>query len=148
MGVVLGPFAVPATRDNSLMGFEMAATRIRSIGRWAAFVAVYALVFNVMLTSALLASVSPLKFNALHELCLNGSSAVPDADGNSDPAKPIVRCPLCLSSAVAMADQPPQTPALAIRIALRVLFEPAPNDHVAVRFAASDHQPRGPPHLS
>lgn len=148
MGVVLGPFAVPATRDNSLMGFEMAATRIRSIGRWAAFVAVYALVFNVMLTSALLASVSPLKFNALHELCLNGSSAVPDADGNSDPAKPIVRCPLCLSSAVAMADQPPQTPALAIRIALRVLFEPAPNDHVAIRFAASDHQPRGPPHLS
>lgn len=148
MGVAFGGFAVPAPHGNSLMGFHMAATRIRSIGRWAAFVAVYALVFNVMLTSALLASISPLKFNALHELCLNGSSAIPDADGNSDPAKPIVRCPLCLSSAVATADQPPQTPALAIRIALRVLFEPAPNDHVAVRFAQSDHQPRGPPHLS
>ncbi len=148
MGVAFGGFAVPALHGNSLMGFQMAATRIRSIGRWAAFVAVYALVFNVMLTSALLASISPLKFNALHELCLNGSSAIPDADGNSDPAKPIVRCPLCLSSAVATADQPPQTPALAIRIALRVLFEPAPNDHVAVRFAESTHQPRGPPHLS
>lgn len=117
MGVAFGGFAVPAPHGNSLMGFQMAATRIRSIGRWAAFVAVYALVFNVMLTSALLASISPLKFNALHELCLNGSSAIPDADGNSDSAKPIVRCPLCLSSAVATADQPPQTPALAIRIA-------------------------------
>lgn len=126
----------------------MAATRIRTIGRWAAFVAAYALVFNVMLTSALLASISPLKFNALHELCLNGSSAAPDADGNSDPGKPIVRCPLCLSSAVAMADQPPHTPALAIRIALRLLFEPARHDDGVALFAASDHQPRGPPHLS
>lgn len=148
MGVVFGGFAVPAPRGNSLMGFQMAATRIRSIGRWAAFVAAYALVFNVMLTSTLLASISPLKFNAFHELCLNGSSAALDADGNSDPGKPIVRCPLCLSSAVAMADQPPQTPALAIRIALRVLFEPTPNDHIVVRFAENDHQPRGPPHLS
>lgn len=126
----------------------MAATRIRAIGRWAAFVAAYGFVFNVMLTSALLASISPSKLNAFHELCLNGSSAAPDADGKHDPAKPIIRCPLCLSNAVPMADQPPQTPALAIRIALRVLFEPAPNDHVAVRFAESDHQPRGPPHLS
>jgi hypothetical protein len=126
----------------------MAATRIRSIGRWAAFVAAYALVFNVMLTSALLATISPAKFNALHELCLNGSTAVPNADGSGDPGKPIVRCPLCLSSAVAMADQPPQTPALAVRIALRILFEPAPLHHIAARFAESDHQPRGPPHLS
>lgn len=126
----------------------MTATRIRSIGRWAAFVAAYALVFNVMLTSTLLATVSPSKLNAFHELCLNGSSAIPDADGNTDPGKPVVRCPLCLSSAVAMADQPPQTPALAIRIALRILFEPVVHDHVVVRFAKSDHQPRGPPHLS
>jgi hypothetical protein len=130
------------------MGFQMTATRIKAIGRWAAFVAAYALVFNVVLTSTLLATISPSKANAFHELCLNGSSAVPDADGNTDPGKPVVRCPLCLSSAVAMADQPPQTPALAIRIALRVLFEPAAHDHVVVRFAESDHQPRGPPHLS
>ncbi|MDZ4368140.1 MAG: hypothetical protein U0987_14110 [Afipia sp.] len=126
----------------------MTATRIRAIGRWAAFVAAYALVFNVMLTSALLATISPSKLNAFHELCLNGSSAIPDADGNTDPGKPVVRCPMCLSSAVATADQPPQTPALAIRIALRVLFEPTSHDHVVVRFAESDHQPRGPPHLS
>ncbi len=126
----------------------MIATRIRSAGRWAAFVAAYALVFNVVLTSALLATISPTQANAAHELCLTGGPAVPDADGNTDSGKPIVRCPLCLSSAVAMADQPPQTPALAIRIALRVLFEAPGHDHVVVRFAESDHRPRGPPHLS
>lgn len=123
-------------------------SRIKRIGRFAAWAAAYALVFNVMVTGALLATVSPLKFDALHELCLNGNSAAPDADGKSDPSKPIVRCPLCLSSAVATADQPPQTPALAIRIALRVLFEPAqPDDGVAL-FTTGDHQARGPPHLS
>jgi hypothetical protein len=125
----------------------MTATRIRLAGRWAAFIAVYALVFNVVLTSTLLATISPTQANAVHELCLNGGPAVPDADG-TDSGKPIVRCPLCLSSAVAMADQPPQTPALAIRIALRILFEAPSHDHIVVRFAESDHQPRGPPHLS
>jgi hypothetical protein len=123
-------------------------SRIKRIGRFAAWAAAYALVFNVMLTSALLASISPSKLNAFHELCLNGSSVAPDADGNSDPAKPIVRCPLCLSNAVAMADQPSQTPALAIRIALRLLFEPAQHDDGVALFTTSDHQPRGPPHLS
>lgn len=126
----------------------MIATRIRSAGRWAAFVAAYALVFNVVLTSMLLATISPTQANAAHELCLNGGPAVPDADGSTDSGKPIVRCPLCLSSAVAMADQPPQTPALAIRIALRVLFEVPSHDHGVVRFAETDHQPRGPPYLS
>lgn len=123
----------------------MTATRIRAIGRWAAFVAAYALVFNVMLTSALLAAVSPLKLSALHELCLSGVSTTPDADGNA--GKPVAHCPLCVSNAVA-ADLPPQPPALAIRIALHALFEPASHDHIVARFAASDHHPRGPPHLS
>jgi hypothetical protein len=125
----------------------MTVTRIRAIGRWAAFVAAYALVFNVMLTSALLAKVSPLKFNALHELCLNGSSAPSDADGGNDDGKPIIRCPLCVSGVTAI-DVPPQSAALAIRIALQVLFEPAPLDDGIARFATRDHQPRGPPHLS
>lgn len=118
------------------------------MSRFAAWAAAYALVFNVMLTSALLATISPLKLNALHELCLNGTSTGPSADGSGDTGKPIIRCPLCLSGVVAVADQPPQTPALAIRIALRVLFEPAQHDHVLARLETSDHQPRGPPHLS
>lgn len=147
MGVVFGGFAVPVTHGNSLMGFEMGAARIRTIGRWAAFVAAYALVFNVMLTSALLAKVSPLKLDALHELCLNGASSPSDAGGGTDDGKPIIRCPLCVSSAAAVADLP-QTPALAIRIALQVFFEPVRHDDGVARFATLDHQPRGPPHLS
>jgi hypothetical protein len=123
-------------------------SRIKRIGRFAAWAAAYALVFNVMLTSALLATISPLKLNALHELCLNGSSAIPSADGSSDPGKPIIRCPLCMSGIAAMADQPPQTPALAIRVALHIRFEPAQHNDGIALFATSDHQPRGPPHLS
>ena len=45
-------------------------------------------------------------------------------------------------------DLPPQSPALAIRIALQVLFEPARLDDGIAHFATRDHQPRGPPHLS
>jgi hypothetical protein len=88
----------------------MTATRIRSIGRCNALVAAYALVFNVVLTSTLLATISPSKASAIHELCLNGGPAVPDADGSTDSGKPIVRCPLFVQRR-AMADQPPQTPA-------------------------------------
>lgn len=123
-------------------------SRIKSMSRFAALAAAYALVFNVMLTSALLAAVSPLKLNAIHELCLNGTSTGPSADGSGDTGKPIIHCPLCLSGVAATADQPPQSPALAIRIALRIRFEPASLHHIVPRFATDDHQPRGPPHLS
>ena len=122
-------------------------SRIKKIGRFAAWAAAYALVFNVMLTSALLATVSPLKFNALHELCLNGSSAAPNSDGDTGDAKPVIRCPLCISG-VAAADVPPQSPALVIRIALHIPFEQTEHDAGVTRFAESNHQPRGPPHLS
>lgn len=121
--------------------------RIKKIGRLAALVAAYALVFNVMLTSALLASISPTKLNALHELCLNGSSSGQVTDDNGNPAKPIIHCPLCVSGA-AMADLPPPPPALAIRIALHVLFEPTQPDVIVPRLVADDHRARGPPKLS
>lgn len=148
MGVIFKGFAVPAPRGNSLTGFQMAATRIRTIGRWAAFVAAYALVFNVMLTSTLFAKVSPLKFDALHELCLNGASSPTGAGGDTDDGKPIIRCPLCISGVIAAIDLPPQSAALAIRIALQVFFEPTQHDDGIALFATRDHQPRGPPHLS
>jgi hypothetical protein len=120
--------------------------RIKRIGRFAASVAAYALVFNVILTSALLASVSPVKFNALHELCLNGGSAPSTEDGD-DAAKPVIRCPMCISG-VAAIDLSPQSAVQAIRIALHVLFEPAQPDTIVPRLVAGDHRPRGPPKLS
>jgi hypothetical protein len=121
--------------------------RIKRLGRISAWMAAYALVLNVMLTSALLASISPIKFNALHELCLNGSSGVPTAEDESDAAKPVIRCPLCVSG-VAAINLPPQSAAQAIRIALHVLFEPAQPDTIIPRLVAGDHRPRGPPKLS
>lgn len=125
----------------------MGGRRIRSIGRWAACVAAYALALNMMLTSALVASISPVEYNALHQLCLNGVSTAPTAD-QSEPGKAIIKCPLCLSSAVAAMDMPPQSPALAIRIALHVPYEATEHDDISVRAPTTDHRPRGPPHLS
>lgn len=125
----------------------MGKKHIARAGRWAAFVAVYALALNMMLTSALVASISPVEYNALHQLCLNGVSTGQTTD-KGDPAKPIVKCPLCLSSAASTADVPPQSPALAIRIALHVPFEIITHRDIAVRQPSRDHQPRGPPHLS
>jgi len=122
------------------------SSRIKRIGRLAALVAAYALVFNVMLTSTLLASVSPLKLNDIHEFCLNGSASGQSTDDSGNPAKPIIHCPLCVSGA-AMADLPPPPPALAIRIAFNVFYEFPPAELFVAPLTVDDHQPRGPPHL-
>lgn len=119
-------------------------SRIKRIGRYAAWAAAYALVLNVMMTGVLQAAVSPLKAAAGHELCLSSASAPVETDGTNDAGTPIVHCPLCLANA-AVADLAPPPPALAIRIALRVLLEPAPAAHLAPRLSVNDHQPRGPP---
>lgn len=136
-----------ATVITAGTGEAMTATRIRAIGRWAAFVAAYAVVFNVILTSALLATVSPARTNTLHELCLNGSSGVPGDNGDTAD-KPIIRCPLCQFNLAAALDQPPPSPALAIRIALDLSFEIVRHDDAPGQPPANDHQPRGPPVLS
>lgn len=125
----------------------LVAPRIRRIGRLAALAAAYALVLNVMMAGVLQAAVSPLKAAAGHELCLGSAAAAAEPDGTNDSGTPLVHCPLCLSNA-AVADLASPPPALAIRIALRVLLEPAPAVHLAPRLAVDDHQPRGPPHLS
>jgi hypothetical protein len=120
--------------------------RIRRTGRLAALAAAYALVLNVMMAGVLQAAVSPLKAAAGHELCLGSASASAETDGADNAGSPLVHCPLCISS-TAVADLAPPAPALTIRIALRVLIEPAAADHLAPRLSANDHRPRGPPHL-
>lgn len=122
------------------------SSRIKKIGRLATLVAAYALVFNVMLTGTLLASISPLKLNDIHEFCLNGTSSGQTTDDNGNPAKPIIHCPLCAFGA-AMANIPPPPPALAIRIAFDVLYEFPPAESFVAPLTVDDHQPRGPPHL-
>lgn len=120
---------------------------IWKLGRIAASVAAYALALNVMLTSALLAGISPLQFDALHELCFNSAQTQLDATNDGDrTAAPVIHCPLCLSpAAVAL---PPEAPAIATRIVVPVPLRFAPHDIFVARPASSDHQARGPPHLT
>jgi len=118
------------------------------IGSVAAFAAAYALVLNVILSSALLATLSPAALAASHELCFNSATAaaLPGDTGNS--GKPVaVRCPLCVSSHVGVA-LPPVIALPVHRIAIAVPRLVA----LAAPFVAteriSDHYPRGPPQLT
>jgi len=122
-------------------------SRKRAIAAAAAWVAAYALVLNVILASALLASQSPVQLLTGHEFCL----AVADSGAATDdgqPAKAVpIRCPLCLGQHVSVTP-PPLSPALAVRIAFGIRYEPPrPAPFVAIQ-PSSDHQPRGPPALT
>lgn len=143
------PFHTPIPMLTGLRNWAEIVTKlhIKKIGCFAALTAAYALVFNMVLTSALLATISPLNFNALQQLCLNSGFATSNPGGDEDSNKPIPHCPLCVINS-STADLPPQTPTVAIRIAFRILFEPVLHDHFVVRFANSAHHPRGPPHIS
>ncbi|MBV9061429.1 MAG: hypothetical protein JOY77_00675 [Alphaproteobacteria bacterium] len=82
----------------------------RRIGLGAAFIAAYALVFNVVLTSILFASSPAMASEAAHELCLaqmGGSSVPADADKNGH--KIAIHCPLCASHHVANGTPPEST---------------------------------------
>lgn len=122
-------------------------SRRRARALVAAWVAAYALVLNVVLASALLASQSPVQLLSGHEFCF----AVTDADtapGDAgQPAKAVpIRCPLCLGQHVS-ATPPPLPPALAIRIAFSIRYEtPRAAPFVALQ-PSLDYQPRGPPAL-
>ncbi|MDF3808959.1 MULTISPECIES: DUF2946 family protein [Rhodopseudomonas] len=117
------------------------------IGSAAAFAAAYALVLNVILSSALLATLSPTALAASHELCFNSANAAAlpgDAQKSGKPAA--VRCPLCVSNHVAVALPP--TIALAFdRVAVAI----APVAAFAAPFVANErprsHRARGPPRL-
>lgn len=123
---------------------RMRIWRLRQI---AAGIAAYALALNVLLSSALLASISPLQFNALHEACFNSATTQLDATNDGDrTAAPVIHCPLCLSpAAVAL---PPEAPAIAVRIVVPAPLRSAPHDIFIVRATSSGHQARGPPHLT
>lgn len=110
----------------------------------AAFAAAYALVLNVLLSSALLAA-QPVQWSVVHEFCLSGETAAPTEPGKAKPAA--IHCPLCIGHHVSAAP-PPVAPAVAIRLAFGVTYDP-PRDTPFVAFRQTrDHQARGPPALS
>ena len=119
----------------------------RRIGWSAALVAAYALVFNVILSSIFIATVSPLDAFDAHELCLRGADAnsVPtDADKGS--GKIVVHCPLCLSHHA--ADVPRLPVDLTDRIALRIEAVHSFKARIFARARSFAHLSRGPPGLS
>jgi hypothetical protein len=110
-----------------------------------AWIAVYAFALNMVLTSALLASISPLQFDALDALCFNSGPTTSDpADGGKDRA-PLVRCQLCLSPTASAL--PPEAPAITVRVADFIPIYAARREMFIARPQVSDCQARGPPRL-
>jgi hypothetical protein len=122
-------------------------SRKRRIGTAAAFAAAYALVLNVILSSVLLASLSPTAFAAAHEICINGGDAAAAQDDAGKTGKSAtVRCPLCVGNHASGA-LPPAVPALVSRVAVAVSPQPVFDAAFVACDPAHDHQPRGPPQL-
>lgn len=118
--------------------------RKRRIAWLAAFAAAYALVLNVLLSSAVLAA-QPVQWFAGHEFCLSDQSAAPTDPTKTKPAA--IHCPLCIGHHVSAAP-PPVAPAVAVRLAFGIAYDP-PRDRPFVAFRQThDHQARGPPALS
>lgn len=119
----------------------------RQIGWGTAFVAAYALVFNVILSSILIASVSPGAAADAHELCIRDASAggVP-ADTDKGGGKLAIHCPLCVGHHVA-ADLPPPPTTLSERIPLRAEVVHSFRQRVFARVRSFAHLSRGPPAL-
>jgi hypothetical protein len=122
-------------------------SRKRRIGTAAAFAAAYALVLNVILSSALLASLSPTAFAAAHELCINGGDATAaQNDAGKTGNSSTVRCPICVGNHASGA-LPPAVPPLVSRVAVAVSPQPAFDGAILALATPHDHQPRGPPQL-
>lgn len=118
----------------------------KTVGKWTAFVAVYALVFNVILTSALVAAVSPLELNTRHQLCLNNYTSDPTTDKSKSSGLGAL-CPMCLSK-TALTDVPPMAPMVTVRVALPTSIGIADHKVFVASTPHSDHSARGPPQAS
>ena len=117
------------------------------IGLGAAFIAVYALVFNVILSSILVASLSSISLAAAHEICIGGVSrdaAPTDADKNGQ--KVSIHCPLCVAHHVA-GGLPPLDTTLVERVLLRAEAIYSFQERVFARARSFAHLTRGPPDL-
>lgn len=117
----------------------------RRIGWGAALIAAYALVFNVILSSILIASVSPTAAAAAHELCIssdNTDAARTGADKTS--GKTAVHCPLCVAHHISGALPPPQ-PTVTGRIPLTAGAVFSFQQRIVAYARSFDHLSRGPP---
>lgn len=118
------------------------------VGRVAAFVATYALVLNVVLSSLLVASVSPVAAEAGQILCINSTDAnAAHDDAGKSGRGGAIHCPLCIGHHVTGALPPPEF-VLGARPVIAVAIVRAFETRFVARFRSYDHQSRGPPVLS
>jgi hypothetical protein len=122
--------------------------RKRSIAVGAAWVAAYALVFNVLLSGLILSALSPAALAAGHVLCANSTDIGTVRKDAANPDKSAtVHCPVCIASHIANALPPPPHAYFSERLAIALSLSAAPDTAFIPRVPASDHQARGPPEL-
>lgn len=123
-------------------------SRKRWFGAVASLAAAYVLVLNVVLSSLLLAAISPADAATGYQICHNNPDgiATPD-DAGKTTGKPAAHCPLCTGSHAPGAP-PAQTVFIATRIALAIALIATPDDAFVAAPATSDHRARAPPRLS
>ncbi len=121
--------------------------RKRRIGWGTAFIAVYALVFNVILSSIVIAGTSPLAPAAAQALCISGDDGnAARSDADKSHGKAAVHCPLCIGHHVGAL--PPPQPVLAERVPLPAQAVRAFQMRIVAHARSFDHLSRGPPELS
>ncbi|MHC2462060.1 DUF2946 domain-containing protein [Bradyrhizobium embrapense] len=117
------------------------------VGSAAAFVAAYALVLNVILSSLLVAGISPVAA-AGQILCVNSTDADPAHDDAGKSGRSgAIHCPLCVGHHVTGALPPPAF-AFSARLPVAVTTIRAFEARFVARFRSYDHQSRGPPALT
>jgi len=114
------------------------------MGTWAAWAGAYAFVLHAILTSVLLAGISPASAAAGFEICASGvEHALPDDSGKTSKTG-IVHCSLCASHHAGGA-LPPLASASVVRIATVLERGRAFEQRMFGRPQASRPQPRAPP---
>ncbi|MCP3400196.1 DUF2946 family protein [Bradyrhizobium sp. CCGB20] len=119
----------------------------RRIGCGAAFIAAYALLFNLILSSILAAGVSPAAVAAAHELCSSSGNLDAGRTGTDKNGKKLaIHCPSCAGHHTPTALPSPQA-ALADRRYVELVIAVAFEARFVAAFRSHDHQSRGPPFL-
>lgn len=124
------------------------SARHGGIGWLAALAAAYALVFQLVFASALVASLA----QAGTDLCFGASVQTDDADAARDPGGTgtalQVHCPACLARVDILDLPPPVVPPAVVRAAVPAAFAPAAPAAPALALVRLPQQPRAPPVLS
>ena len=124
-------------------------SRKRIWGAVASFVAAYALVLNIVLSSMVLASMSPVAAAAGLEICANNPDlAAAHDDAGKSTGKAAVHCPICVGSHHGAGALPLSGPSVVLRVATAIPPACLSHDPGIARIATSSHQPRAPPQLS